>query len=76
MKTLKINTEYILLHQALKLSGVISTGGEAKLLIQENAVKVNGAAESRRGRKLYHGDVFGANHQEFVISGEDKKPKL
>lgn len=47
----------ITLGQALKLSGIVGTGGEAKLLIQDGEVLVNGETETRRGRKLYTGDV-------------------
>ena len=52
----------IKLDQFLKWSGVVQTGGEAKLLIQAGEVQVNGAIETRRGRKLVKGDrvvVFG-----------------
>jgi ribosome-associated protein len=52
----------IKLDQFLKLSGLVSTGGHAKLLIQAGEVKVNGKVETQRGRKLVQGDrvsVFG-----------------
>ncbi|HEY9904846.1 MAG TPA: RNA-binding S4 domain-containing protein [Candidatus Sericytochromatia bacterium] len=47
----------IKLDQYLKFVGVAATGGEAKLMIQGGGVKVNGASETRRGRKLVAGDV-------------------
>ncbi|MDP8964362.1 MAG: RNA-binding S4 domain-containing protein [Cyanobacteriota bacterium] len=47
----------IKLDQYLKFVGVAATGGEAKLMIQGGGVKVNGATETRRGRKLVAGDV-------------------
>lgn len=47
----------IKLDQFLKLQGVVSTGGEAKFLIQNSEVKVNGDVEIRRGRKLAQGDI-------------------
>lgn len=47
----------IKLDQFLKLQGMVSTGGEAKSLIQNSNVKVNGDIENRRGRKLVPGDV-------------------
>ena len=53
---MKIDTEYIKLDSFLKLADLVMSGGEAKLLIQEGEVKVNGAVETRRGRKLYPGD--------------------
>ena len=45
------------LGQALKASGLVGTGGEAKLLIQAGEVLVNGEPETRRGRRLQAGDV-------------------
>jgi ribosome-associated protein len=45
------------LGQALKASGLVGTGGEAKLLIQAGEVLVNGEEETRRGRQLQSGDV-------------------
>jgi ribosome-associated protein len=48
--------ETIKLDQFLKFLGVASTGGEAKLMIQDGVVKVNGAIETRRSRKLVAGD--------------------
>lgn len=57
MQTVQISSEYIKLDQFLKLADCISTGGMAKALIQDGAVKVNGETELRRGRKLYNGDV-------------------
>lgn len=47
----------IKLDQFLKIQGMVSTGGEAKQLIQTSEVKVNGAIEVRRGRKLVPGDI-------------------
>lgn len=46
----------IKLDQFLKLQGMVSTGGQAKFLIQNSEVKVNGAVETRRGRQLENGD--------------------
>lgn len=53
---MKIDTEYIKLDSFLKAVDAVSSGGEAKLLIAAGRVRVNGAAELRRGRKLYPGD--------------------
>ena len=56
----------IKLDQFLKWVGVAQTGGEAKLMIQGGLVKVNGATETRRGRKLVMGDsvlVQGATYE-------------
>ena len=56
MKKIEISREYIKLDQFLKLADCVSTGGMAKALLQEAAVKVNQEPEDRRGRKLYPGD--------------------
>jgi len=51
----------------LKLAGVASTGGHAKLLVQEGEVRVNGEVETRRGRKLVAGDVVGTGRREVRV---------
>jgi len=56
----KIDTEYIKLDSFLKATGMTSSGGEAKVLITEGNVLVNGEPELRRGRKLYRGDIVEA----------------
>ena len=53
---IKINTEFIKLEALLKFAGVVGTGGEAKLAIQNGEVKVNGEPCSLRGKKLRPGD--------------------
>ena len=57
----------IKLDQFLKLQGMVSTGGEAKSLIQNAAVKVNGDIENRRGRKLVPGDVVELFDQRLTV---------
>ncbi len=52
-----IRTEYITLGQFLKLADCIDTGGQAKIFLAQHEIKVNGAAENRRGRKLYPNDT-------------------
>ena len=56
-QVIQIETEFIKLEGLLKFSGVAMTGGEAKLIIQEGAVRVNGEVCSMRGRKIRSGDV-------------------
>lgn len=53
-----IRDEYIKLGQAMKLAGIVSSGVDAKFLINDGLVKVNGEVETRRGKKLYPGDTF------------------
>lgn len=55
---LKLRDEFIKLGQAMKAAGIVSSGIDAKMLIQDGQVTVNGEVETRRGRKLYDGDVF------------------
>lgn len=52
-----VRGEYITLGQLLKAAGAAGTGGEAKALLAEGSVRVNGEPEERRGRKLRPGDV-------------------
>ncbi|MEW6487954.1 MAG: RNA-binding S4 domain-containing protein [Thermodesulfobacteriota bacterium] len=52
-----IRTEWIRLDQLLKLADAVSGGGEAKVLVQQGDVRVNGQVETRRGRKLRPGDT-------------------
>ncbi|WP_212029897.1 S4 domain-containing protein YaaA [Metabacillus lacus] len=56
MSTVKIETEYITLGQFLKLADIIQSGGTAKWFLQEYEVFINGELDTRRGRKLKHGD--------------------
>ncbi|HIU74843.1 MAG TPA: RNA-binding S4 domain-containing protein [Candidatus Pelethocola excrementipullorum] len=58
METIKIKDEFIKLGQAMKLAGLADEGVDAKFQIQEGNVKVNGEVDTRRGKKLYVGDVF------------------
>jgi ribosome-associated protein len=53
-----IHTEFIKLESALKLSNAVSTGGQAKWIIQDELVKVNGDVCTSRGKKLFEGDSF------------------
>lgn len=55
---LKLRDEFIKLGQAMKAAGIVSSGIDAKMLIQDGQVTVNGEVETRRGRKLYDGNVF------------------
>ena len=53
---LEISTEFIKLQDALKFANLVGSGGEAKVLIQEGAVTVNGEVCTQRGKKLRQGD--------------------
>ena len=57
MQNLKIKDEFIKLGQALKLADLVDSGVEAKLVIQDGQVLVNGEVEYQRGKKLHDGDM-------------------
>ena len=63
----KITTDYITLQQFLKLEGIASTGGEAKILVSELDITVNGVEENRRGKKLYPGDEIIIGGQKYTV---------
>ena len=67
MEIIKLKDEFIKLGQALKLAGVVEDGVEAKYVIQDGEVRVNGETETRRGRKLYDGDVISYKGEEIRI---------
>ena len=62
-----ISTEFIKLESAMKLMNIVPSGGSAKLEIQEGFVTVNGEVCTMRGKKLYAGDRFSYEGDEFVI---------
>ena len=57
----------ITLGQALKAANVVGTGGEAKVLIQNGEVRVNGKVETRRGLKLREGDVIEVEDERLEV---------
>lgn len=71
MEKVKIKTNYINLGQFLKWIGLASTGGEAKMMITENMIKVNGQLASQRGLKLKEGDTVEVGDRSFLIEVKD-----
>ena len=67
METIKIRDEFIKLGQALKAAGLVESGVEAKIVIQNGEVLVNGRPELQRGKKLRAGEVISYNGQEIRI---------
>lgn len=57
MKIIHLKDDFIKLGQALKAAGMVGSGVEAKIAIQDGQVRVNGQVEIQRGKKLYAGDV-------------------
>ena len=64
---IEIRDEFIKLGQALKLAGLVSSGVDAKFVIQDGQVKVNGEVDTRRGKKLYPGDNFELNGEVVTV---------
>ena len=71
MENIIITTEFIKLQDLLKFANMVSTGGEAKIIIQEGEVKVNGEVCTMRGKKIRPGDVVELGGQLLTVSYED-----
>lgn len=67
MDIINLRDDFIKLGQALKAAGLVDSGVEAKEVIQEGLVLVNGKVDTRRGRKLYEGDVVSFENQTIKI---------
>ena len=67
MYTIKLREEYIKLGQALKAAGLVSSGIEAKEVMMDGLVKVNGEVDTRRGKKLYDGDTVSYDGEDIKI---------
>lgn len=67
MEIIELREEYIKLGQALKAAGYVNSGIEAKIVIQDGEVLVNGEVDTRRGRKLYAGDIVSFKGKEIKI---------
>jgi Uncharacterized conserved protein len=61
MEEIKIRDEFIKLGQLMKLAGMVGSGVDAKNVIQDGLVKVNGETDTRRGRKIHVGDIVSYN---------------
>ncbi len=67
MQEITIRDEFIKLGQAMKLAGLVESGVDAKIVIQNGEVKVNGEVETRRGKKLHEGDIIFFENKEVKI---------
>ncbi len=67
MEIIKLREDYIKLGQALKAAGLVESGAEAKEVIYDGLVKVNGNTELQRGKKLVDGDIVFFEDQEIRI---------
>ncbi len=67
MFTIKLRDEFIKLGQSLKAAGLVESGVEAKLVIQDGKVTVNGEVETHRGKKLTGGEIVTFNGEDIKI---------
>ena len=67
MKEVKVNTEIIKLDSFLKWAGIIAMGSEAKIVIKNGEVKLNGVVEIQRGKKLKKGDIIEFDNESYKI---------
>lgn len=70
MQDVLIYKEPVELYKVLKFEGLVATGGEAKVVIDEGLVKVNGELEMRKRRKLFVGDVIEFNGEQLRLISE------
>ena len=71
MKIIHIETEYIKLQDLLKFAAAVSTGGEARILIQEGDVTVNGEVCTMRGKKIRPGDDVALRDEHYTVTYAD-----
>lgn len=69
-KTINIKTEYIKLDSMLKLAGAVQTGGEAKILINDGEVKVDGEVCTMRGKKIRPGNTVHVGGVDYCVTHE------
>lgn len=67
MQVIKLRDEYIKLGQALKTAGLVESGVEAKIVITDGEVTVNGQVETQRGKKLHGGDIVEFDGEQIKI---------
>ena len=67
IEEIAINTEFIKLDQLLKWANLTGSGVEAKMFIQNGEVKVNDVVETRRGKKIYDGDVVEFAGEKVIV---------
>ena len=67
MEVIKLRDDYIKLGQALKAAGLVESGVDAKFVINDGLLKVNGSVETQRGKKLYSGDIVEFDNNTIKI---------
>lgn len=73
MEIITINTEFIKLDQLLKFANLVENGADAKYLITNGYVKLNGETELRRGKKIYNSDLVEIDYDDQKFSLQVKK---
>ncbi len=71
MEEINISTDFIKLDSLLKFSALAETGGEAKIMIEEGLVSVNGEICTMRGKKCYPGDIIEVQRQKIRVIHEN-----
>ncbi|ONI37530.1 hypothetical protein AN639_03770 [Candidatus Epulonipiscium fishelsonii] len=71
MKKIQIYTEFIKLDQFMKLASLVTSGAEAKNMILEGCLFVNGQSCTQRGKKLREGDIIAFKEQQWIIENEN-----
>lgn len=66
MREVEITQEPVELYKILKFEGMASSGGEAKLVIEQGQVKVNGSIETRKRKKIVSDDIIEFNNEKFI----------
>lgn len=67
MEKIKIKEDFIKLDSLLKFADIVSTGGHAKILIQNGEILVNGEVCTQRGKKIRKGDIVKSEEKEIII---------
>jgi len=67
MKEFKLKDDFIKLGQLLKATGLVQSGVEAKIVIQDGEVKVNGSVETQRGKKIVPGDIVAFGKEQIKV---------
>lgn len=67
MRDIEISREPIELYKVLKLGGLASSGGEAKMIIEQGLVSVNGSTETQKRKKIVSGDTIACREESFQI---------
>ena len=71
MNTIYINCEPVELYKILKFESMVYGGGEAKMVIAEGYVSVNGEIETQKRKKIYQGDTISFNGEEFTVARKE-----